>query len=229
MQIKPVILIAEDDESLAEVLQDSFRDHNFKVYYTDNGADACHLFQAHFINIILLDIDLPEKNGWEVLSEIRKKDQLIPVILMTGKHVDEKDGIRSYKIGSDYFLRKPFYPSELITMVESKLKIHSFSETSLQIGNSFLDLQNNRLVTNGTLHQLTDRETEVLLLLIKNKNQLVNARFILNSVWKNDHFNNLQMLRNLIVDLRKKISEDPDLDMETVYAKGYKLKEEIGN
>lgn len=217
------ILIAEDDLLLAKVLKKHFEDNNYRVYTADNGSTALKLYTIHRPQIILLDIDLPEKNGWEVLEAIRKIDSYTPLFMITNHYLEEKDALITYELGATLFLRKPISIKEIFALIHNQLKsIYSLPEII-----SFKNLQLN--MTSYILHSekeryfLKERAAKTLALLIKNANQLVTYNEMQNLIWSRYDIQNQQMLKNIINNLRN-VLEKENIKIESQYGKGYTLK-----
>lgn len=111
------ILLVEDDESLAMALTDSLEMNNYAVVHASDGLMALEQYRRHKPDLILLDVILPEKNGYEVAEAIRAQDLFTPILFMTGTEVEEKDRLRAYDIGACDYLIKPLLPAELIAKI----------------------------------------------------------------------------------------------------------------
>ena len=220
---KKTILIAEDDLILAKVLQKVFEEKDFKVYHTDDGVTALKIYDSCDPAILLLDIDLPEKSGWEVMELIREKNKLVPIVIMSGHKIELNDSLKSYDIGATHYVRKPFYEEEIVALIASIVaRTYGYMEI-ISIGNCQLNMSSFYLQVNSKIYQLKEKEAKVLYLLGKNQNQIVETEQILELVWHHDSLNNLQMLRNLIVELRKSLQEVAEIKIKTVHKKGYMM------
>ena len=218
------ILIADDDTFLVKVLEKAFIEKDFKVYTANNGGDALKQFYDFKPKIILIDIDMPEKNGWEVLKQIRHDNRLIPILIMTGKYLEEVDAIKSFNDGATLFIRKTHSYKEIIASVESLFKLTYSIEEIFSFGKFTLNMSLPSLFTNNEEYPLTVREAQLLSLLIKNIGQSVETKSILNSVWGNDNSSNYQMLRNAIVKLGKLFEKSGEIHIKSIYGKGYSLQ-----
>ena len=218
------ILIAEDDKLLIKTLKIAFIDNNFHVYTADNGIDAYKQFKTCNPKIILMDINMPEKTGFDVLMQIRKENRFIPIFIMTGEHLEEYYALKSYNDGATLFVRKPFNHKELVASVESLLKLTYSSEEIFTFGKYTLNMSSLSLYAIDKRYDLTDREAQLLCLLVKNLNKTVDMKDILNFVWKNNDFSNVQMLRNVISKLNKFFEKNGETKINSVYGKGYALE-----
>jgi len=217
------ILIADDDAGYVKVLKKAFIEKDFQVYTADNGMDALKQYHACMPKIILMDIDMPEKNGWEVLAQIRKENRFVPVIIMTNKKIGGEDAIKSYNDGASFFIRKPDSYRELIVTVGSMLKNTYFPEDIFTFGKFRLNMSSQFLLANDEEYPFTGRETQLLCLLIKNINKAVETKSILNFVWGDDNRSNNQMLRNSIAKLNKLLEKNGGIRIKSIYGKGYAL------
>lgn len=218
------ILIAEDDLILLRVLRKMVEDKGLKTYVADNGATALELFHAHKPDIVLMDIDMPEKDGWEVLEEIRRTNQFVPVIIMTGRSVEEQDSLKSYEMGATFFVRKPFHLREIVALIDVQLKtLYGFVDV-VTFGSFVLNMYVYSLKGHSQTHQLTEREARVLYILVKNINRVVETKVILQEIWHDDESqSNRQMLKNTVARLRKLIEDSGEMRIESLYARGYIL------
>ncbi|GHT65179.1 DNA-binding response regulator [Bacteroidia bacterium] len=219
------ILIAEDEALLAKMLQKVFTENDFVTHLAEDGKEAVYLYQIYNPDIILMDIDMPYRSGWEVLEIIRKENKTLPVVIMSGKRISEEDSLRSYQLGAVSFFRKPFFPKEVVAHIQSLMKIKYDFEETLVMDGFTLDLSINALSINGEERRLPERESKVLYLLAKNKNKLVKYQELTKLIWHNNGLpSNEQMLRNLITSLRKALQKTERVQIEHIYGKGYIFK-----
>ena len=218
------ILIAEDDDLLLKVLQQVFMNNNFIVDTADNGINALELYQAHKPDVILMDIDMPEKDGWEVLRRIRKENDVVPIIIMTGIKISADDLKKSYDLGATNYIRKPFSHNEIIAIANSHIKSAYGIKKLLVFENLQLNISTFLLQAGNEKYQLSEREAKTLALLIKNGNQTVETHEILKNVWHNDELQiNRQMLHNTISNLNKILKKHGKTGIKSVYNVGYVL------
>jgi two-component system OmpR family response regulator len=219
------ILIAEDETDLAKILEKVFTENDFITHLAEDGKEAVYLYQIHNPDIILMDIDMPHRSGWDVLEIIRKENKTIPVVIMSGKRKDEEDSLKSYQLGAVSFIRKPFFPKEIVAHIRSLIKIKYDFEETVVLNDFSLNPTINTLVINDEERYLPERESKVLYLLSINKNKLVSYQEIRKHIW---HSNGLpstdQMLRNIITSLRKYFEKMEKIRIEHIYGKGYILK-----
>jgi len=219
------ILIADDDASLVRVLEKVFIEKDFEVYTADNGIGALKQFYACMPKIILMDIDMPEKNGWEVLNQIRRENRRIPIAIMTGQYVEETNVIKTLiDEEASLFLRKSSSYKEIFAQVDALYRTAYSPEETFTFGKFTLDMSSYSLLINDEKYPLTDRGAQLLCLLVKNINQTVETKDILNSVWGSDSSSNNQMMRNYITKFNKLFEEYGEIHIKSIYGKGYSLQ-----
>jgi len=217
------ILIADDDAFLVRVLKKTFIEKDFEVITAGNGIDTLKQFYDCKPKIILMDIDMPEKNGWEVLKQIRQENSLIPIIIMTGRYIEEVDAIKSFNNGATLFVRKSISYKEIIAAVDSLFRLVYSPEDIFSFGKFTLNMPSCSLYADDEKYPLTEREAQLLCLLIKNTNQIVKTKDILNSVWNNSSEANNQMMRNTLSKLNKLFEKHGEIQIKSIYGKGYSL------
>ena len=219
------ILIAEDDTKFAKILQKVFNENGFDTYLAEDGLEAIHLHQKRNPSILLMDIEMPQRNGWEVLEAVRKKDKTVPVVIMSGHKISEEDSLKSYELGAVTFIRKPFSPKEIVAHIQSLIKIKYDFDEIFVMDNISLNLSTNTLNVNNEECYLPERECKVLYLLAKNENKLVTYQEFIKHIWSSsDAVSNEQMLRNIITSLKKNLKKAGRIQITRIYGKGYILK-----
>ncbi len=222
---KTSILIVEHDKTMAKMLKNLFEGNEYTVFTTDNGLKALQLYHDKQPNVVLTDFDVPEKNGCEVLAEIRATDRMTPVVIMSGLRIGEEDSIECYNAGCNLFLRKPFFFNELKAAINNMtVRNNEYSFEIRSFGNSILNPATLTLTINNKDYKLAEREAKVLFLLVENSDRLISFGELLNEIWKNINANNRQMLMNIISELKKKLKKDPNVSIESHYGKGYIFK-----
>lgn len=220
---KVSVLIADDDESLLEVLKDYFENGDFEVFTADNGSTALKMYRTGRPDVAVLDYDMPEMNGREVLAEIRADDKITPVVIMTGVEFDEETSLDCYDTGTDFFIRKPTPPKELCALVKNLAKRVNGYVEEYAFGNSILNVDRMTLTVCGVTHKLTRRETDVLHLLVKKRDMTVPSDILLHRIWKNTEEHNMPQLANIIYKLKKMLQGDSPVVIETEYRQGYRM------
>lgn len=223
------ILYVEDDEVLAFVTKDNLELNGMKVSHAKTGKDAMKMFREDSFDLCLIDVMLPEMDGFAVAQEIRSRHSEIPIIFLTAKSLKE-DRIKGLKIGADDYITKPFSIEELLLKIQVFLKrkyIAGDETTSfLKIGIYELDPENLRLKNGDQIEQMTKKEVELLKLLINNKNRVIERSTILERVWgENDYFMGRSM-DVFISRLRKYLKDDKSINLENIHGVGFRLNEE---
>lgn len=220
------ILLVEDDSVLAAVLTEFFTEHRFKVLLAEDGETALSLYETERPDLILLDIVLPKKDGFEVIAEIRAKDYFIPIILMTGTELDPESEIRGYKLGAVNYLRKPVLPEVVLAQVE-RLLLSLHGEENYTIGNCHISIQSQLVKINNTPVMLREKDIQILSLLLKNQGAVVPRQHLLKTIWQDNDYDKNNKLDSSISRIRKEFREFPDITIAPVYAEGYILRQKV--
>jgi DNA-binding response OmpR family regulator len=224
---KTKILYVEDELFLGKIVRESLQSRGFDVIMESDGAKATDVFKKIKPNICVLDIMLPNKDGFTIADEIRILDEEVPIIFLTAKTQTE-DVVKGFSLGGNDYIRKPFSMEELIVRVQNALRIKT--EDSKKItGDSFTmgkySFQVNRqILTNGKEdRKLSYRESELLKLLYENRDKIIGRKDILNLLWGNDSFFNSRNLDVYITKLRGYLKDDPLLEIITIKGIGYRF------
>lgn len=220
------ILIIEDDKKLAITLKDFFEENALRVWHTISGEEGLALYYKENPDLIILDVVLPDKSGFDVIAEIRDKDITTPIIMMTGTEFDEDNQIRGYDRGADNYMQKPVYPQVLLAQIKNIL---SLPDDLLQykIGGMKIRLHAQYIEFDGKSHQLREKDFKVLNLLFQHKNQVVDRPVILKQIWKDDRAVNSSQLDATMSRIRGIINQYPAIGIKTIYGAGYMLTDKI--
>ncbi|GAP43352.1 DNA-binding response regulator, OmpR family, contains REC and winged-helix (wHTH) domain [Lentimicrobium saccharophilum] len=218
------VLLAEDEIALATIVKESLETRNFLVTVANNGREALELYQKNGFDVLLLDVMMPEKDGFTLIQEIRQENESIPIILLTSKS-QTSDVVYGFKTGANDYIKKPFSIEELIVRVESLLGRQSqqFEDKVFKLGNYIFDFSRQTIQYETEVHALTFMEAKLLLMLIDNKNEIVDRSLILKKIWGSDTFFNGRSLDVFITKLRKKLSSDPNIKIINSRGHGYKI------
>jgi DNA-binding response OmpR family regulator len=202
------ILIVEDDENILSLLQRGFEEEGYIIDSSSDGEEAEYLIVTNSYDIIILDWMLPSKNGIEILQSIRKKNITTPVIMLTAK--DEIDNrVLGLTSGADDYMCKPFSFKELqARAIALYRRSSSINSNIINIKNLLIDLDAKSVKKDDEDLLLTQKEYELLLYLIKNKNRTVSNSMIEEQLWGNEEYVNSNVIQVTIYNLRKKISKD---------------------
>ncbi|WP_261510991.1 response regulator transcription factor [Chryseobacterium paludis] len=223
---KSKILYAEDDKTIAFLIKDSLESY-YEIYCYPDGRSALDAFNSQSFDICLLDIMMPELNGFEVAQEIRSKNSEIPIIFISAKALKE-DRIKGLKIGADDYLVKPFSIEELILKIEVFLKRTKKTDTSqlkYKVGKYNFDPKNYTLQDMESSITLTQRESELLLYFIRHKNVVLKRQDILKAIWGDDDYFMGRSLDVFISRLRKVLIDEKNILIENLHGIGFRFSE----
>jgi two-component system OmpR family response regulator len=222
------ILLCEDDPNLGQLLLEYL---NAKGYQTDlatDGQEAIKSFKRGSYNFIILDVMMPVKDGFTVAQEIRAEDKHTPILFLTAKSLKE-DTLKGFEVGGDDYMTKPFSMEELLARVNVILKrtnplIMAEEESAVEVlGNYNFDYSKHKLFFGGEETKLTTKENELLYLLAKNKNGILERSYALKTIWGDDNYFNGRSMDVYIAKLRKHLKGDERLEIINVHGKGFKL------
>ncbi|MDB4991089.1 MAG: DNA-binding response regulator [Myxococcaceae bacterium] len=221
------ILLVEDDPTLALGLCDALEFEGFKVIHAERGNDAIEHAKKSAPECIILDLMLPDLNGYQVCEEIRRFDPRTPIVMLTARS-QEADKIRGLDSGADDYVTKPFSVGELVARIRAVMRRASRTttlEVPFTVGEATIDPSAHTLLREGELEQLSFYEVELLKLLYERKGTPVSREDILRRVWGIDANPTNRTVDNFVVKLRKKIESEPAQPRHilTVYGLGYKL------
>jgi two-component system copper resistance phosphate regulon response regulator CusR len=215
-----MILIVEDDPLVASFVENGLRAAGFTTAVTDDGAEATARILAGGVDLVVLDLGLPGRDGFTVLSELRARGVRLPVIVLTGRP-DLRDATASLEGGADDYMTKPFEFSELLARVRARLRAEGEGwETALVVGSIELDLRTRRATRAGQPLQLTSREFALLEMFMRHPDQVLSREQLLSQVWGYFFDPGSNLLSVYIGSLRKKLGSDT---IETVRGAGYRL------
>ncbi len=224
---KVTILLAEDDPNLGQLLKNYLGAKEYETTLVIDGVKAMKVFRKEKFNICLLDVMMPELDGFTLAREIRAIDPHIPIIFLTAKNLKE-DVIEGFKSGADDYLTKPFSMEELIYRIEAILRRSSKQTTdapadSYTIGKFNFDVTKQLLTIQDQSRKLTTKESELLELLCRHRNEVLERNFALKSIWIDDNYFNARSMDVYITKLRKYLSGDDKVEILNIHGKGYKL------
>ena len=227
MDAKRTILVVDDEPRIVLGLKDALEFEGFRVLTATSGKEGVQLARQERPNAILLDLMLPDKNGYQVCEEVRHFDLSVPILMLTARS-QEADKIRGLDAGADDYVTKPFSLGELIARLRALFRRAERPADigSFRIGNATINVAAQTLQRDGKkAEQLSFYETELLRLLHERQGQPVSREEILNKIWGIDANPTNRTIDNSIVKLRKKLEKKPDepTHILTVYGYGYKL------
>ncbi|WP_174615726.1 response regulator transcription factor [Virgibacillus ihumii] len=225
---KSNILIVEDEQKLSRVLQLELEYENYITEIADNGKDALNKLEKSQWDLVLLDIMLPELSGMEVLRRFRRSNQTTPIILLTARD-QVHDKVSGLDLGANDYMTKPFQIEELLARIRVHLRQRTTIEQNgeqLSVGDLMVDIGTREVSRSGKQIELTPREFDLLIYLLKNKNQVLTRDQLIEHVWGFDYYGDTNVVDVYIRYLRQKIDKEFDRAyIQTVRGVGYTIKE----
>ena len=216
------ILIVEDEERMRRLIGDYLKREGFKIIEAEDGKRALEFFKSENIDLIILDIMLPEYDGWTVCREIRKSSK-VPIIMLTARS-EESDELFGFELGADEYVTKPFSPKILVARVNALLRrSNAVVEGIVSIEGIELDQIGHRVLIDGNEVEMTPKEYELLDFMTKNTGQALTREQILDEVWGYDYYGDFRTVDTHIKRLRIKLGEKSNL-IQTVRGIGYRFE-----
>jgi len=226
MNKKIKILLAEDDPNLGTLLKEYLNAKGHETTLSTNGQLAYEAFCKGNFDFLILDVMMPVKDGFTLAREIRKANKEIPILFLTAKSMKE-DTLEGFNAGADDYMTKPFSMEELLARMNAILRRTKNDgeneKTEFKIGQYKYDTLKQELEINGQVQKLTTKENELLKLLARNIDGVVERNFALTSVWGDDSYFNGRSMDVYITKLRKYLSADSNIEILNVHGKGFKL------
>jgi DNA-binding response OmpR family regulator len=226
MNAKSKVLLAEDDLSLGYVIKDNLADAGYDVVLCADGQAAIDKFSKESFDICLLDVMMPNKDGFAVAKKIRQQTDLIPILLITAKSLEE-DRIHGFECGADDYIVKPFSMQELLLRIDVFLrrtkKMHSDRTLNFQIGKMKFSFNDLKLSLGDNTNNMTQKEAELLLFLCEHPNRILKREEVLLHVWGKDDYFLGRSMDVFITKLRKYFKADSSIQIETIHGMGFRL------
>jgi len=226
MDDKLRILLCEDDESLGMLLREYLQAKNYDADLCLDGEAGYRAFSKSRYDMCVLDVMMPRKDGFQLAQEIRAVNPEMPIIFLTAKNLKE-DVFEGFRIGADDYITKPFSMDELVFRMEAilrRVKGKKNSDTvTFKLGIFTFDSRRQILVHGDEQTKLTTKESELLSLLCKHANDILQRELALKTIWVDDNYFNARSMDVYITKLRKHLKADPSIEINNVHGKGYKL------
>ncbi len=224
---KSKVFYVEDEQFLAKIVSETLQSRGYEVILESNGGNAVSRFAATRPDVCLLDVMLPQKDGFTIADEIRELDARVPIIFLTARS-GVADVVAGFKTGGNDYIRKPFSMEELIVRIENVLKQNNQppaepEEEEVSIGAYTFNKRRQVLQHANEQRKLSYRESELLKLLYENRNGIVERKEILNLLWGSDSFFNSRNLDVYITKLRGYFKADPAIEIITIKGIGYRF------
>jgi DNA-binding response OmpR family regulator len=220
------ILLVEDDANLGSITSQYLMAKGFKCHWEENGELGYQSFVKNEYDLVILDVMMPVKDGFSTAKDIRGIDKNVPIIFLTAKSMKE-DTLKGFEIGADDYLTKPFNMDELVARINAILKRVTTDSASY-----FDDLEIGKLTFNPKMQilsmgdfsvTLTTKESDLLTLLYKNKNNILDRNHALKAIWGDDNYFNGRSMDVYIAKLRKYLKQDDQIQILNVHGRGFKL------
>ena len=226
MEQKLHILLCEDEESLGMLVREYLEAKGYEADLFLDGESGYRAFMKRKYDMCLLDVMMPKMDGFSLAKEIRLVNTEIPIIFLTAKNLKE-DILEGFKIGADDYLTKPFSMDELVYRMEAILRRVKSKDmknvTRFQLGQFIFDTQRQVLILGEEQTKLTTKESELLTLLCVHVNDVLERDLALKTIWMDDNYFNARSMDVYITKLRKLLKSDPEIEINNVHGRGYRL------
>lgn len=223
---KAKVLLAEDDLSLSFVIKDNLQDAGYEIIHCADGEQAWQQFQKKDIDICLLDINMPIRDGFSLAKKIRQQSDVVPILFITAKSMEE-DKIRGFQTGADDYITKPFSIQELIMRMEVFLrrtkKLQADAAEEYHLGKLRFAYNELKIYNNTETISLTQREADLLKFFALHSNKILKREELLLNVWGKDDYFLGRSMDVFITKLRKHLKADPSIALETIHGVGFRL------
>ncbi len=223
----PKLLLVEDDSTLGYILKEYLEMKNFTVTWAKNGLEGLAKFREEQVDLCIVDVMMPEMDGFTMAERIRQKGSDVPLLFLTAKSL-KVDVLKGFSLGADDYIIKPVEEEELVARINAilrRVEHPSEQQEIFEVGDYAFDSKNQKLSYEGTDKYLTEREAQLLRLLCLNKGNLLSRQYVLKNIWgKSDYFNRRSM-DVFISKLRKYLSKDGRIQITNVHGSGFILSD----
>ena len=224
---KAKVLLAEDDLSLGFVIKDNLQDAGYEVTHCANGELAWQQFQKKDFDICLIDINMPVRDGFSLAKKIRQQSDIVPIIFITAKSLQE-DKLKGFQTGADDYITKPFSIQELLMRMDVFLrrtrKLQADTKEEYQLGNLKFVFNELKIYFGKDAIHLTQRESDLLRFFAQHLNKILKREEVLLNVWGKDDYFLGRSMDVFITKLRKHFKADPRIQLETIHGVGFRLQ-----
>jgi len=226
MQKKPLLFLVEDDQSFGAVLKSYLEINDFEVVWADDGKYAVERFRHGNFDLCILDVMLPNVDGFTIAAQIRKISTSVPFVFLTAKTLRE-DILKGYGLGADDYITKPFDTEVLLFKIKAILKRSGNGPTNdtpvYEIGSYQFDYRMRQINGLGESRKLSPKEADLLKLLCEHKNNLLSREIALTRIWGEDGYFTARSMDVFITRLRKFLSGDPQIEIKNLHGSGFIL------
>ncbi|BBI35645.1 response regulator transcription factor [Cohnella abietis] len=218
------ILIVDDDPNIRSLMRLYLKNEGFDVTEADNGVDAHAIVKGPGIDLVILDIMMPQMDGWDLCIEIRKSDPEIPLLMVTAKG-ESGNKIKGFQLGTDDYMTKPFDPAELVMRVKALLKRYRIASSQvIPLGEIVLNRKTYKIMRGGEESTLPLKEFELLFMLASHPGQIITREQLITQIWGMDYEGDDRTVDVHIKRLRERFSGDVHhFRIETARSVGYRL------
>ncbi len=221
------ILLVEDNDTLGYILKEYLEMKGFKLAWAKTGKQGLEVFNKQRFDLCVLDIMMPEMDGFTLATELRRKEPQLPFIFLTARSL-KVDKLKGFQLGADDYIVKPVDEEELVARIKAVLRRSSQQAPEMptyEIGRYTFDFSNQKLILGDHQRQLTEREGRLLQLLCDHKDQLLSRQQVLKSIWNNSDYFTRRSMDVFISRLRKYLADDPNVQITNVYGSGFILSD----
>jgi len=218
------ILLVDDDCQNSELLKKFLEVEGYEMEYAENGRAGWEMYASSRPDLVLLDINMPLMNGFELARRIREQDRDVLIFFLTDR-TEKADRLKGFDLKGNDYIPKPFYPEELIAKIRERFEHRQSSlPTRITIGQTIFDRNLSTIEIDGVQRHLSVRQSEILTILVQNINKTVERETILQSVWGNNSYANSLALNVQITYLRKLLGADTTISIVSLKKRGYILE-----
>lgn len=220
---KNKVLLVDDDLKNSMFLKRFLEEENYSVTYANNGKIALELFVSLKPDLVLLDINMPEMDGFETAQKIRETDKKVIIFFLTDR-TEKSDRLKGFSLKGNDYIPKPFYPEELIAKMEERFDgINNNEEQVYKLGNTVFNYSLCSVKTHGIVQNISARQADILKILAQNINSIVERDIILENIWGYNSYSNSLSLNVQITYLRKILEIDTSITIKSIKKRGYTL------
>lgn len=218
------ILLVDDDRQNSEFLRKFLEVEGYEVSYAENGGKGWETFSAIRPDLVLLDVNMPVKNGFELAQLIRERDRDVIIFFLTDR-TEKADRLKGFDLKGNDYIPKPFYPEELIAKIKERFEHRQPTLPSrITIGQTIFDSNLSTIEYAGTVQHLSARQSEIFTILAQHIGQIVERSYLLEHVWGNDSYANSLALNVQITYIRKMLDPDTSISIVSLKKRGYRLE-----
>lgn len=228
MAAKAKIFMVEDDRNFGAVLRSYLNIHDYDVDWVEDGAAALKIFGSGAYDLCILDVMLPNVDGFSIAADIRALNEGIPIIFLTAKTL-KKDILEGFRLGADDYITKPFDSEILLMKIKAILKRNTNIKNNggqelFRIGKFIFNSATRIIRSDDTEHRLSPKEADLLKLLCQYMNEVLPREEALNSIWGEESYFTTRSMDVFMSKLRKYLKDDPTVEIDTVHGSGYMLR-----